>query len=65
TPAYAFVLASLVRPDFPIPIGVFRATETSTYERTLDEQVSRAIQARGPGSLESLLNAGDTWTVEG
>jgi 2-oxoglutarate ferredoxin oxidoreductase subunit beta len=64
TPAYAFALASLHRPVFPTPVGVFRAVETTTYESALDEQVSQARAERGEGDLAALLNSGDTWTVE-
>jgi 2-oxoglutarate ferredoxin oxidoreductase subunit beta len=64
SPAYAFALASLQRPNFPLPIGVFRAVEKPSYEALLQAQVDRAIERHGPGDLEALLNAGDTWTVE-
>ena len=64
TPAYAFALASLRRPIFPTPVGVFRAVETATYEAALDEQVRQARAERGEGDLAALLNSGDTWTVE-
>jgi len=64
TPAYAFALASLRRTKFPIPIGVFRAVEKPTYEALLSGQVAAARAKRGEGDLESLLNSGDTWTVE-
>ena len=64
TPAYAFALASLQRPNFPLPIGVFRAVASSTYEALLAEQVEAAKAARGPGDLSALLRSGDTWTVE-
>ena len=64
TPAYAFALASLQRPNFPLPIGVFRAVESATYEAQLEQQVTEAIEAHGPGDLAALLRSGDTWTVE-
>jgi 2-oxoglutarate ferredoxin oxidoreductase subunit beta len=64
SPAYAFALASLTRPDFPLPIGVFRAVPKPTYEALLQDQVDEAIRARGPGDLGALLHSGDTWTVE-
>jgi 2-oxoglutarate ferredoxin oxidoreductase subunit beta len=64
SPALAFALASLARPDFPLPIGVFRAVEKSTYESMLQQQVDKAVTDRGPGDLEALLHSGDTWTVE-
>ena len=64
SPAYAFALASLQRPDFPVPVGVFRAVEISTYEGLLEQQEQTAIESRGPGDLTSLLRSGETWTVE-
>jgi 2-oxoglutarate ferredoxin oxidoreductase subunit beta len=63
TPAYAFALASLQRPAFPLPIGVFRAVEKPTYEDMLSAQVSKAIERRGEGDLAALLRSGDTWEV--
>jgi 2-oxoglutarate ferredoxin oxidoreductase subunit beta len=65
SPAYAFALASLQRPTFPLPIGVFRAVEKATYEALLEQQVQDAVARRGPGDLRKLLESGDTWTVEG
>jgi 2-oxoglutarate ferredoxin oxidoreductase subunit beta len=62
--AYAFALASLARPEFPIPLGVFRAVEKSTYEDVLDAQVTGALNKQGPGDLKALLHSADTWTVE-
>jgi 2-oxoglutarate ferredoxin oxidoreductase subunit beta len=64
TPAYAFALASLQRPEFPLPIGVFRAVERSCYDGLLAQQVTGAIEKRGAGDLGALLNSGDTWIVE-
>ena len=64
TPAYAFALASLVRPEFPLPIGVFRAVEKPTYDALLQEQVDDATAVRGAGALRGLLHSGETWTVE-
>jgi len=64
TPAYAFALASLKRPDFPLPIGVFRAVETATYDALLQGQVADAVVKHGTGSLHDLLHSGETWTVE-
>mgnify|MGYP002624083693 FL=1 len=63
-PSYAFQLASLQRPEFPLPVGVFRAVAKSCYETRLDQQVEAAIAQRGRGDLGALLHSGDTWTVE-
>jgi 2-oxoglutarate ferredoxin oxidoreductase subunit beta len=64
TPAYAFALASLRRPEFPLPIGVFRAVKKATYESLLSAQIESAVKKRGGGDLKALLHSGDTWTVE-
>ncbi|MHA7837968.1 MAG: 2-oxoacid:ferredoxin oxidoreductase subunit beta [bacterium] len=63
SPSYAGILASLQRPDFPLPVGVFRAVEKPTYERMLQDQVDSALAERGRGDLRALLHSGDTWTV--
>jgi len=65
SPSYAFALASLSRPDFPVPIGVFRAVEKPTYDTLLQHQVDDALANRGHGDLGELLRSGDTWEVEG
>jgi 2-oxoglutarate ferredoxin oxidoreductase subunit beta len=64
SPAYAFALATLGPPAFPIPTGVFRACERPSYERLLQAQIEGAVQQRGTGDLRALLHSGDTWTVE-
>jgi 2-oxoglutarate ferredoxin oxidoreductase subunit beta len=64
SPAYAFALASLQRPSFPLPVGVFRAVERATYDEMLEDQVTRAVERRGAGDLDALLHSGDTWTID-
>jgi 2-oxoglutarate ferredoxin oxidoreductase subunit beta len=64
TRSYAFAIASLKRPDFPLPIGVLRAVEKPTYDDLLEDQVKESIRERGAGSLQGLLHAGETWTVD-
>jgi len=61
--SYAGVLATLRRPDFPMPVGVFRAVEKPTYEEMLQAQVDSAIAERGRGDLKALLHSGDTWEI--
>ena len=61
--SYAGILATLQRPDFPLPVGVFRAVEKPTYESMLQSQVDQAVERQGRGDLKALLNSGDTWQV--
>lgn len=64
SPSYAFALASLSRPVFPVPIGVIRAVQKPTYDGALARQVEAAGRKQGAGDLAALLRSGDTWTVE-
>lgn len=64
SPAYAFALATLAPPVFPIPVGVLREVERPSYEALLQAQVDGAIEARGRGDLGKLLRSADTWTVD-
>jgi len=63
-PSVAFMLARMEQPDFPQPVGIFRAVERPSYEKMLTDQIESAIAKSGPGSLEKLIYSGDMWTVE-
>jgi len=62
-PAYAFLLSRMELPQFPVPVGVFRAVQKTPYETLLEEQIKASEKALGRGELKALLNAGETWTV--
>jgi len=63
-PSLAYLLSRMRQPDFPEPIGVFRAVDRPKYDELLNAQVEQAVQQEGPGSLEDLFYSGDTWEVE-
>jgi len=63
-PSVAFMLARMEHPDFPQPVGIFRAVERATYEELLTQQIDAAIAKNGLGNLEMLINSGDTWVVD-
>jgi 2-oxoglutarate ferredoxin oxidoreductase subunit beta len=63
-PSVAFMLARMEQPDFPQPVGVFRAVERASYDQMLADQIATAIAKSGPGTLEKLIYSGDMWTVE-
>lgn len=62
-PSLAYWLSRMAYPDFPEPMGVFRAVKAPVYETQFHEQLQKATKAAGEGDLEALFNAGDTWTV--
>ena len=63
-PSLAYLLSRMRHPEFPEPIGVFRAVDRPMYDHQLNAQLDEARAKRGPGNLEALFNAGDTWVVE-
>jgi 2-oxoglutarate ferredoxin oxidoreductase subunit beta len=63
-PALSFILTRMHWPEFPEPLGVFRAIQRPTYETMLEEQVQHAREQEGEGDLQAILAEGDTWTVE-
>ena len=61
-PTLAYLLSRMGPPDFPTPVGVFRAIDKPVYSGLLMEQVQRA-QARTEPDLDALYREGETWEV--
>jgi hypothetical protein len=64
-----YVIASLLsnmtyQDDFPDPIGVLYAIDAPIYEDLMLAQINKAVKQKGAGSVQDLLDAGDTWIVE-
>ncbi len=62
-PTYATFLSRMDLPQFPVPLGVFRAVQKPTYEDLLENQMTESVQKRGKGDLHKLLHSGDVWEV--
>ncbi|WP_425615582.1 2-oxoacid:ferredoxin oxidoreductase subunit beta [Anatilimnocola sp. NA78] len=62
-PTLAYLLSRMRHPEFPEPIGVFRAVDHPKYDVELNKQVDLAREKKGPGDLDALFNSGETWTV--
>ncbi|MBI5866065.1 MAG: 2-oxoacid:ferredoxin oxidoreductase subunit beta [Planctomycetes bacterium] len=62
-PTLAYLLSRMRYPEFPEPVGVFRAVEQPTYDDMVMEQVRAAEAKHGQGDLMKLFNSGETWTV--
>src|SRR5437762_5101692 len=60
-PSVAFMLARMEQPNFPQPVGGFRALERSTYEHLLLDQIDAAIAKSAPRDLAKVINAGEPW----
>ncbi len=62
-PSLAFLLSRMCYPEFPEPIGVFRAVDRPRYEEEVNRQISEA-RLKSVGDLTQLFNSGDTWSIE-
>jgi len=60
---YGHLLAQLVLPDFPIPMGVLYRTDKPTYDQLAHAQMNDAIAKQGPGDLSKLMYSGMVWEV--
>ena len=61
-PTLAYLLSRMGPPDFPTPLGVFRAIDKPVYSQLLTEQV-HAAQAGKAADLDALFRQGETWDV--
>jgi len=62
-PSLAYLLTRMRHPEFPEPIGVFRAVDAPKYDDELNDQLRLAKETKGDGDLNKLFNSGETWTV--
>ncbi len=60
---YAHLLAQLVQPVFPMPMGILYRHDKPTYETLARQQVDDAIAKQGKGDLSKLMFSGMVWEV--
>lgn len=63
-PTVAFLLSRMEWPEYPVPMGVFRAVKRPTYDGLMTKQLEEVIAAEGEGELHEIFVEGDTWTVD-
>ncbi len=59
----AYLIAGFTRPEFPVPIGVFRATRKPSFEQLYYDQVAHVGDTK-EHELETLLSGPDVWEVK-
>jgi 2-oxoglutarate ferredoxin oxidoreductase subunit beta len=62
-PVYAAMLTKMDYPDFPLPVGIFRAVKKPVYERELEDQIKSITALKGRRNLQALLRGTEYWTV--
>ena len=58
----ANLLSGFDYPEFPVPMGILRQVEKSTYEETIEQQIKTQIDEKGTGDLTALLRGSHAWT---
>jgi len=53
----AYLISGLTQPEFPVPVGVFKAVEKPAYEELMAER------SAAPAGLDELLAGPDAWEV--
>ena len=61
-PTLAYFLSRMGPPDFPTPLGVFRAVDKPVYDQLLMQQIREAETGRSP-DMNALYRQGQTWDV--
>ncbi len=63
--APAYMMSTMdENPDMPNPIGIFRSVDDLVYDQAVQEQLTQAVAAKGPGSMKDLIYTDDTWEVK-
>lgn len=62
--ARAYILSQFSETDgFPLPVGIFRQIEKSTYEEDFHKQIDEVKKSKGEGDLKKLYFTGNIWEV--
>jgi 2-oxoglutarate ferredoxin oxidoreductase subunit beta len=58
----ANLLSGFDFPEFPVPMGVLRQVENSTYGEIIEQQIKTQIEKKGVGNFAELLRGNQVWT---
>lgn len=60
---YPNILAQLKHPEFPVPLGIFRATQETSYEEKILSVDTKDLKTKQK-ECQELFHGGDTWKVK-
>jgi 2-oxoglutarate ferredoxin oxidoreductase subunit beta len=60
---YATMLSEMTYPEFPVPVGIFRAEKRPVYEKELESQIKEVTALKGRRNLQALLRGSEYWKV--
>jgi 2-oxoglutarate ferredoxin oxidoreductase subunit beta len=58
----ANLLSGFDFPEFPVPMGVLRQVENSTYGEIIEQQIKTQIEKKGVGNFAELLRGNQVWS---
>lgn len=58
-----YLLAHFKSPEFPVPLGVYRAVDDPPYEQLVHDLATQVQVQKGKGDLQALLEGGGSWTI--
>ncbi len=60
----ALLLSKMHHPEFPVPMGVFRAVDRPIYEGEIERQIADVTAKKGgAGTIDGLLRQGEIWEI--
>tara|TARA_Y100001970_G_C14221333_1_gene852874 strand:- start:118 stop:1140 length:1023 start_codon:yes stop_codon:yes gene_type:complete len=59
--ALANLLSNFEYPEFPVPMGIIRQIEKTTYEEKIDNQIKIQTESKGIGDLNELIRGNQVW----
>ena len=63
-PGIQYMLANMRYPEYPVALGIIRAVEGITYDKSVHSQIEEVRQNSKIKSMDDLLYSGSTWDVE-
>ena len=63
-PGIQYMLANMRYPEYPVALGIIRAVEGVTYDKSVHSQIEEVMQKSKIKSMDDLLYSGSTWDVE-
>ncbi len=60
----AYLLSRMQYPEFPVPMGVFRASEESCYGEIIRSNDEIVRGKKGPADWDQLIHSDGSWVVE-
>jgi len=62
-PTHAYFLSRMRHPEFPVPLGVFRAVKKPIYDETMNQRIESAKRSRTEKNFRDFMVGNNSWTM--